>query len=439
MIIREDIQSSLGPFRVLPGYKVKYPVSVIRALADLYAEYNRAFAPLIAKNHEWETDYCFCEHQGQLINFGVQIDMVGLPEEFLRVADTMPIHDVREILRRSIFEIENSLAMYQLLAELFSENGASSYFKQNFRACLDSLRKRFGMPVALLAVTDQKYVGMATSEFGVMDGSIVSPDTVSRLSGFDRFFSPAEFREHIEENGGECRYLLYVRSSDPIEKLKKPGVSVEHPLLADPEMRRVIRAHALTFNIDRPGAPYPELINDTKEYAPHMGMAFQVSGEAGIFAPEFMAHLDAGRPYAEFAGNRLSERFVDFLTSYGVNPQNVALGKSCLRAKPAKCTYGCYGHVRGSLPDRKFRAELRAGLRQRGAYVIQPEMATPKIVNTNDETSFTYIDRNFFGYIGGQPTFFGGFRDLMPEASVEARNARVHGNSAAVWAEILPA
>lgn len=219
----------------------------------------------------------------------------------------------------------------------------------------------------------------------------------------------------MAENEGNCRYLLYARTSDPIDKLKRPELEVEHPLLGDSNLRRVIKANTLTMNVDAPGMDPVRRINDTKEYMLGMGMAFALNTETDL----------------------QSAKFAQYLKTQEVDLQDVASGSVHLRAKPMKGTYGCYGHVRGSLADRKFRQELRRQMHMRGNYVVQLEMGTPTLTNTTDGTTYTYVDRNFFGMIDGNPQFLGGFRTLMPLDSVEVREGRIHGNASVVYAEIV--
>jgi hypothetical protein len=260
--VRNDIRSSLAPFHALPEYRVRYPDVVVDALCQLYMEYNQAFAPLVEANREWEADYRHCIVGDLPKNLWVQIDMVGLPQHFLDQAPSLDVGRVREMLRGAIFEIENSLAMYQLLERICGR----SEFCHRFRSSLDAVRRRHNMPIALLAVTQEKYGLMMGSEFGRDADESISDDEVFELTGFDRFFGPDEFRAHVAENAGGCRYLLYVRSSDPVLKLKKPDVVVEHPLLSDPQMRSIIKSHALTFSVDDPLMDCSCRINDTKAY-----------------------------------------------------------------------------------------------------------------------------------------------------------------------------
>lgn len=400
-VVEQDIKSLVGPFRTLPDYRTTYPDTVIQALRELYVEYNLAFAPLVAKNREWDTDYQYCFLDGAPVNWAVQIDMLGLDDGFLQRAERMPVEELLEILRPQIFEIENSIAMYQLLERIF---------KIGFRRVLDDLRERYGRPIALLAVTDEKYDAMKESEFGKTGDEQLSDEEVFELSGFDRFFGPSEFQLYVEENRGECEYLLYARTSEPIRKLKNPKFHVEHPLLGKEGMRRIIKAHALTFNIDAPDMEYHRRINDTKEYMPPMGMAFQVSATEDLRSPQFEA----------------------FLRKRGFDEPQKAL----LRCKPAKGTYGCYGHVARITREGRGSGALAKGLTQWGDYVVQPELSTPVIINETDGIAYTFIDRNFFGMVNGCPEFLGGFRNLMAVDSFEARRGRIHGNSSAVYAEI---
>lgn len=412
VVTQKNIRSSLGPFNVLSNHITVYPKVVVETLGELYREYNLEFSSLIEKNREWETDYRYCMHDDTPVNCCVQIDMAGFTEESLQEIVVLPDHEVRELVRRRIFEIENSVAMYQLLENLFPRNGSDPFFKKQFRSVLDGLREQFNMPIALLAVTQQKYDTMAASEFGKLPGEEVTDKEVMELSGFDAFFGPDQFQSYLDANKGICKHLLYVRSSDPMNKLKKPDIAVHHPLLSDNEMRRVIKAHAITFNIDAPDMEYARKINDTKEYMVSMNMAFLLESEKDLF----------------------SERFESYLCAQGIEPTSVLSGERVIRCKPAKCTYGCYGHLSGTVTSKSFLNRLKTSLHLRGSYIVQPEMETP--ITMIEGKEYTFIDRVFFGVIGGSPVFLGGVRNLMPTQSTEARAGRIHGNGLAVFSEI---
>ncbi len=440
LVVRDDIRSTAGPFRTLPNYRVQYPRVVVEALIDLYREYNHAFGLIVPSNQEWQTDYQFCRDHDDVgyTNFAVQIDMVGLPQEFLDAAASMPLPEVVRVLRGRIFEIENSLAMYQLLQK------THPFFKQRFRGVMDALRDLLDdRPIALLAVTDQKHQAIRESEFGKMGDEPLSDAEVRELSGFDKLFGPAEFAQHVRENGGRSKYLLYARTSDPVAKLKDPSITVEHPILSNPELRRVVRAHCLTINVDNPSETDPaRRVNDTKAYLGFMGMGVGVPDEVAIlptlFSPALMAHLFSGGAYDNFKGaSRLSEKLRHYLVSHGVDPTQVESGVRRLRAKPAQGTYGCYGHLSGGLNGAGFRNQLHRGvLRYSGGYVVQPEMAKQIITNTADGVEYDCIDRNFFAVVDGRYCFLGGHRSLMPKQTKEAEKGRNHGNHDTVWAEI---
>jgi hypothetical protein len=440
VVKRDDIRSTKGPFYALPSYRVVYPTVVIAALARLYAEYNATFTSLLEKNREWDTDYRHCHLAGgRVANFAVQIDMVGLSQVFIDSVAKQSVESVTEILRGHIFEFENSLAMYSLLQGIFSSPGGHSRFCRKFRSSLDNIRNRFDRPIALLAVTDQKYRAMLETEFGWKEGdSLPSDAEIETLTGFNTLLGPDEFARHVRENDGDCRYLLYARTSDPVAKLKNPRLEVHHPLLGNPELRHVIKANSLTLNVDAPGMPAAHRINDTKEYMPQMGMAYPVNHEQDLFSDGVLEFIRrTARPYAEYTGTeRLNSQFAAWLRSREIDPGLVAAGSRKLRAKPLRGSYGCYGHVKGSASSGDFRANLRRNLERRGSYIVQPELPFSVITNTADGQQFAFIDRVFFSITGEQPEFIGGFRDMIPLDSFEVARGRIHGNADAVWAEI---
>lgn len=432
-----DIRSSLAPFLVAPEYRVEYPAVVVEALAELYLEYNKNFAPLLALNREWDTDFRYAiRPDGIPVNFAVQIDMAGLEDPFLRTMSAMPKEEMKNMLHRRIFEFENSIAMYHIFESVL-EKGGTSRFKAGWRAALADLRQQHSRPIALLACTDDKYETMLGVEFCRTNAEHLSNDEVQELSGFDRYFSPTGFREHLSSNGGHCEYLLFVRASDPVSKLKKPEKAVESPLLSDPDLRRIVKENALTLNIDNPAWPAhdPRRINDTKAYMPAMNMAVVVESDEDIYSPEFLAHLANRGAYADFpVGGRLSTAFSASLASLGVDARAVEAGDSILRFKPMRGAYGCYGHVHGPLTDVDLRRELRINMRKRGTYIVQPEIASPTI--SGNGNTYVYMDRIFMTFTNGAARFIGGFRMLMPTDSWEAKAGRNHGSRYSVWAEI---
>ncbi len=440
------IKSLKGPFHRLPQYVTTYPQVVVEALGELFLEYNRGFVPLIESNRIWKEDYRLAAYGGSggsPVNFAVQIDMVGLSEPLLNVLATLPVGVVREFLRGKIFEIENSLAMYQLLEKIFSYSGDKSLFQKKWRKILSAVHRRQKMPVALLAVTEAKYQAMLREEFGLDPEHPFDQSEVGKLSGFSAFMGPDQFRAHLAENNGECKFQLYVRSSDPLSKLENPRSQVDHPLLSDPSMLKVIKEHAITFNIDAKDQHGAARINDTKLYMPRMGMGYYAATMEDVLSQGLLAHLEKMKPVEDFsAGAIFCPMFERYLRSVGCNEEVIQSGDVRLRGKPATGTYGCYGHVRGTVLDSSrhcMRRELADNLRHRpGGYVLQPELPVPRITNEMDGTTYAFIDRNFMGIRGdGKPVYLGGFRTMLPTDSEEVKQGRLHGNGATVWAEIV--
>lgn len=385
----------------LPNYQVEYPQSVVDALGILYQEYNQAFIPLIDANRENRTDYqyCFSNSNCDPTNFMVQIDMCGLSSDYLANAVNLDSYEIAQDLRRKIYEIENSIADYVYLSAVGVD----------IRPALDSIRERFGRPIALLATTNRKYGEMRVAEFGESkEGDVIEGERVKSISGFDAFFGPDEFLKYIEENNGECEFLLYVRSSAPKEQLRNPSLRETQSLLQNAELRRIIKANTITFNIDNPDDPFgaAQRINDTKLYMPSMGMGYPIYSVSDLQTREF----------EEFLATCSSEE------------------KALLRAKPALESYGGYGQLRGKI-DPQFNRELNSAMRMRGPYIMQPEIPYSRIIDNNGE-EFIYIDRNYLGLRNGKVIYLGGERTLMPVSSQEARNGRVHANTDAILANI---
>lgn len=434
--VRFDIRSSMGPFHTLPEYKTNYSPTVVDALGSMYRKYNAAFGPIVEANREWDTDYQYAMvgPGGSPVSFFVQVDMVGLPTPFLDQAARSNPAAVEDAIRNGTFEIDNSLAMYQLLGKLFPRDGQPSRFQETLRAGLDEIRERTGKPIALLAVTEEKAAAMRTTEFGKEPGEPLTDEEVFQMTGFDKFFGPKEFAEHVRENGGDSAYVLYARTSEPVAKLRKPNTTVSSPLLEDPDMRRVIKANAITFNVDDPtwGPEDPRTINDTKKYMAELGLAYAATVPEAVFTTQ---NLKGGR-----STTTVSDELAEFLVARGVDPLDVDSNTVRLRAKPLNASYGCYGHASGTLDDKDFRGGVRKGMKERGPYVIQPEITTPTLVDEGTGETYVFIDRNFMTLDAkGKPVFMGGFRSLIPTDHEEAKSGRIHGNGATRWAEVRPA
>lgn len=285
-------------YPVLSEYQTEYPPIVAEAIIELYQEYRKAFIPLIEKNREWETDYQYCKDKNGIpIIYGVQVDMQPLPADFLQKCKEGRIKKevIKEGLRRQIFEIEGSMAMTPLLEVLFeSVQTQNTLFKQANRQMFNGIREKFEKPIVMLAVTDKKRNAILESEFGmnIQDGRPSAEDIYNK-SGLNDVWGPEEFLAHLEKHGEENLPLFYVRSSDPVDKLKNPDAIVEHPLLGNDELRRMIKANSLTLNINNPNDLDVTLrINDTKEYMEEIGMAYPVNAVDDIFNQGYRTYLD---------------------------------------------------------------------------------------------------------------------------------------------------
>jgi len=392
------IELGVRTLEFLEGYKIKYPQSVVNALGILFNEYNQAFKPLIGANREWNTDYQYCFQNGVPTNCMVQIDMVGLDREFLERAKNMDPGIIADELRGKIFEIENSIADYGYLRAVGVD----------IRPVLDSVRQQFQRPIALLATTQRKYGEMRVAEFGEeREGEMVSDEKVMQLSGFDVFWGPEEFKKYLEENNGKCDYLLYVRSSAPKTQLRDPRAREAQPLLSGDQFREVIKANAITFNIDDPNIPVggAQRINDTKLYMPQIGMGYPIYCIADL-------ETDGFRKFLREIGSE--------------NP--------IVRVKPALESYGGYGQLRGTI-DSRFIRDLNSEMRARGPYILQDEKPNSRIIDENG-IEYLFIDRNYLAWCNGGVVYLGGERTLMPVSSQEAKSGRVHANEDAILANI---
>lgn len=417
------------------SYNFKYPSIIIEALADLYYEYNEVFKQLIEKNKEWSTDYQYClQENWNPFSLCVQIDMVALPPNFLSICENWSYSKevIKEVLRKHIFEIENSIAMYQLLENIFSYNGEETYFNTIFRKTLDTIKKKTWKKIYLLAVTQEKYKAMLKSEFGKSDWENITSEEVNKLSWFDWIIWPDEFRKIVEEDW-DFPYLLYVRSSEPVEKLRNPDIRIENPLLDDKNYRKIIKANSLTMNIDRTDSSQDERINDTKEYMFSMSMAYECLSMNDIYSQEYIEAKDK----TIFEWNKLSTKFEEFIKKIWVNPDDIKSGKIKLRAKPTKGAYGCYWHVSWDINKKEFRQQLGRNLRKRWQYTIQCEMNNLLMTNKIDGAQYQVIHRNFFTTDGNKKISFAwGFASFLPIHSKEAKSWRNHGSQQTIYAPI---
>lgn len=408
---RTDIQSAIGEFLTFPEYQTHYPESIQEALMELHAEYNTAFQPLVENNKEFETDYQQAiDSENHAISRIVRFDLVALPPEFLEQAGNLPAEVVKEVLRKNIFEVENAFGMYQLVQRIGITEDQKSVLRKRFEEALNEIRKLTRKKIAILTTNPEKDASVRALEFGKMNTEKPTDQEVYELSGFDKYYSPEDFKAMIEKKG-DCEELLVVRSSEPNSKLKNPNHELESNLLNDSELRRIIKANAITLNIDNPEGGSGTLINDSKAYLPEMKMGF-------LLQDQELSELN-------------SDEFKTFLLSNGINPEE---GYKTLRAKPVSCT-GAYGQM--TLKNKsKSRRNLKNEIKKRGDYILQPEMKTPIFVNENNGEHYTGIDRVFTAIVNGKPTFIGGVRNYISTSNHEAKNGRIHGSKDTIYTEI---
>jgi hypothetical protein len=421
-----NIPSIESPFHIQLR-EVALPDAMTTALTNLYQEFQDTFR-LPEGHRENETDYRYCIDNGSPM-MAVQIDMAGLTEEELESVGAMPIKEAEEFLRRKIFEIEGSIAGYGILGGMFRDRNGESEWGNNFRQLLDNTREFHQKPIVLLAPTHDKYAGMLGFEFGYTDEEISTgckptDEEVKRITGFDSFMGPDEYLNLLrnlavgEDNLPADHPLLYVRASDPVAKLSDPRLIVDHPLLGDADIRRVIRAFTLTPNVDNPESPLSQHVNDTKSYMADMGLAVNVVSSDDLTAEETR----------------------EFLIGRGIDTE----GEFAVRVKPMNDAYGGYGHLKvryeKGQPIKKHRNKLTREIDRRGAYVAQPEINTLEVIESTTGALSKGIFRIWLGAgPDGSIHPIGGVVNMIPATSqeVEGRIERIHGNSAATYAKIV--
>lgn len=404
---RYDIPSKLGPFMVKNHYCVDMPVNVTKALLEITREYNTAFSRVVEQNLEIPDayQYAFDKETSEYINLVFQIDMRALPIDFLITLDNYEIPVIKEVLKRSVFEFEDSLAMLNLLRMQFETNGVS-HFKDGLDRTFNSLRSTHCKGLALLATTQEKLDSILACELGVEHLSEVNDQTVRQVLGYDKLIGPEEYLKMLTTNSAND-YLLYVRSSSPVANLRDPKIEVLPTILDDKSIRHEILRNCVTLNLG--------VLNDTKIAMLNMGLGVEISSEN--------------------LNQVLDNREINQLCAeYGLNLEDPRL-----RLKPRDGVFGCYGHHTMNISDLaggKRRRKLNKDLNQRGEYVVQPELPSTQI-SSNGET-LNAIHRNFVGYNmqNHQYEAIEGVLAMMP-ANPKARITTVHGSSSSSYSPVI--
>lgn len=398
-----DLHSAMGPFLFAPEYETAIPPSVIAAVGHLVEMNTDAFAHLVPRNTEGDSlayQHCAVPSRGVVEPF-FQVDMVATSSDFLTQAAGEDSSQIAAQLKNRIFEFEPSIAMYELIHAF----GANGDLGAHFRRDLDVLRLRHGKRIALLAPTAEKFSAVLASEFGLSEHHGLSQeelsDLVKEVSGFDTVLGPDDFIDHLNANDGECEFLLFVRPSDPVAKLKDPTALVNSPLLGDEKLRRIIRRNAITLNIDNPdwGIADPRKIKDSKAALPLLGMGLSLRNRDQVHKLDLSVGLQ--------------------------------------RAKPRGGVFGAYGQKPIDAQNESHRLWLAEQIELRGPYLIQPEMAPLLIIDSSSSRQFLAMDRLFFSMVSGTASFMGGIRILNPVESSNAKHGRLHGSSDMISAPIV--
>lgn len=398
------LHSTLGPFAFAPECITTLTSTVIDAIGQLVAENAQVSQLFVSRNTEGDPlAYQHCVMPNGVISEPFfQVDMVATEENLITASEQLDTSTVAEHLRCTIFEFEPSLAMYELIGTF----GSGGMLGENLRQHLDLLRWRHGKPIAILAPTQEKFAAVLATEFGLPLDHGLSPaelaEHVQAVSGFDTVLGPEDFMQHMIDTDGHCHFLLFVRPSDPIAKLRDPHVALEHPLLGHDLLRKIIRRNAITLNIDNPewSATDPRRIKDSKAALPLMNMGLRVRSQDDV-------------------GELLNGK------------------KSLWRAKPRAGVFGAYGQKIIDPANDAHRQWLGEQLSQRGPYVLQPEMAPLMVIDQSSGQKFLAMDRNFFSMVTGVPEFLGGLRILIPVESMEAKNGRLHGSRDMITVPIM--
>ncbi|MDA9128961.1 hypothetical protein N9J72_00595 [Candidatus Gracilibacteria bacterium] len=414
--------------------QISYPTQIKQALIDLYKEYNLYFGKVITECTQGQTQYPSIGDYKTTSNF-VQIDMMGIPKGFLDFVqeNNIPIALVKEVLRKKIFEIENSVAAYSLLSHIGTPEG-NSVFNQGLKAGIKSINSSTGKNVILLCLSQEKYESVMRFDIGIQNIDNYERKDITSSTGFYDVYSPADLQRSIEENED---ILFYTRSSLDIGDLKKPNGTIANTLLGEKDVFEYVRSRSITHNIDNPNGSSENTTNDTKKYMPQMGIGYPVSSIEEIYTEEYLNYL-SGKRKNDFFGKIYTNNFGAFLQGYGYNNDDIRGGKIEIHAKPQDLAYGVYGHIIGDFSDGKKRKMFKQGLETRGDYIIQPRMKQSLYTDSQTEISYIYIDRVFlyFDYESGEIESMGGFRNHMPKESNDGKKGVVHGGPQTVYSNI---
>lgn len=438
------LYESETPPLALQEYQVHYPPSLVEAYKIACNRYDQHFMHIVQKHRTWTTDYQYAPN-----TLAFQVDGPAYPNNFLHLAADISPEVLAEFVMRRVFEFEANIAAYGLNNRLWPDGTT----RQTWAAALEILRMKTGKKVAVLAGTEQKLDEMLMYEMGVTRDQLPAEETIRTLTGFYAFLGPNDIERMYEQSGGnDCPYVLYGRISRPKAWLRNPAIAIDEGFLANPEILRYVRAHALTHNIDNPtlSLNHPAIIMDTKEALVTSGAAYLVTHPSDIYSPEFLQYLATngididdistgnltptkkntmGKLFLNFPYvDLLSESLMTHLQTRGAYPDVIAGGDQLMRAKPLKQHYGIYGHEIGALNRAKFLNTVMEQIRIRGYYLMQPEFNNLHIVDCrNPSDTYIAIDRVFFVRgANGELKPMESCRSLMPVVSPDGQKNSVH-------------
>ncbi len=171
---------------------------VRKAFIDIYREYNEAFSKYVIANTENEYDYKYTRFGGTYRNIIVQIDINALPVEIFMGWSDMSQTEVTKYIKSRIFEVENNWAAYKAHGTPCKPERVTSYRDKTI-TMLDEIRESTGKKIVLLAVTDEKYLSILESEFGMEYCSHIFPEIACKEIGFDGVWGAREFIYHVED------------------------------------------------------------------------------------------------------------------------------------------------------------------------------------------------------------------------------------------------
>ena len=411
---------------------IRYPEQLLKVLWELYQEYNEIFQTLLEKNKESSQDYVNSAFETPT-NIAVQIDMTGMPPKFLSDISSWKYSDteLKQFVSSKIFEIENSLAAYSLLRNLWE----SSVFQENFDEQLDKIRATTSKKVKLLVLSEEKYKSVASFDAWFIDDSQDRAATVRANTWFDDLYGPEDILKAKEENE---EALYYVRASLDRAWLKNPDWNFSQDLLSNHELRAYIKRNSVTLNIDNPDSEYDEIVNDSKEYMPAMKMGYRVESMADIFTQEYIDYMQIQKKKGTFEWSIYCEQLQQYLLEKSYSLEQIQANWVELHLKPMKVAYWAFWHVSWDFTKSDKRQKLQKELTNRWSYILQPRMRNSECFDETSAEGYIYIDRIFMGIdpLTQSPKFIGWFRNFMPKESQDGKKWIVHGSPKTVYASI---